>query len=111
MVEGFEFYIIIEKLGVKIVVIGIVGYGLEFFIVYVRIKDYKFIDFVECVMYFVYKVCIEDGVDIVIVINYVDDDGFNNLIVNFKGDYKVDVIFNGYIYRYYIRIINNVFVM
>ncbi|OED59372.1 bifunctional metallophosphatase/5'-nucleotidase [Acholeplasma laidlawii] len=111
MVEGFEPYTIIEKSGVKIAVIGTVGYGLESSIAYARIKDYKFIDPVERVMYFAHKARTEDGADIVIAINHADDDGFNNSIANLKGDYKVDAIFNGHTHRYYTRTINNVPVM
>src|SRR5690554_1975498 len=111
MVDGFEPYTIIEKSGIKVAVIGTVGFGLESSIAYARIKDYKFIDPVERVMYFAHKARTEDDADIVIAINHADDDGFNNSIANLKGDYKVDAIFNGHTHRYYTRTINNVPVM
>lgn len=111
LVDGFEPYTIIEKSGVKVAVIGTVGFGLESSIAYARIKDYKFIDPVERVMYYAHKARIEDDADIVIAINHADDDGFNNSIANLKGDYKVDAIFNGHTHRYYTRTINNVPVM
>lgn len=111
MVDGFEPYTIIEKSGVKVAVIGTVGFGLESSIAYARIKDYKFIDPVERVMYFAHKARTEDDADIVIAINHADDDGFNNSIANLKGDYKVDAILNGHTHRYYTRTINNVPVM
>jgi 2',3'-cyclic-nucleotide 2'-phosphodiesterase (5'-nucleotidase family) len=103
----FEPYTIIEKSGIKIAVIGTMGYGLESSIAYARVKDYEFKDPVALTGFYAEKARIEDGADIVIAINHADDDYYNNSVANFTGNKRVDAIFNGHTHRAYTRTTNN----
>lgn len=107
LTAGFEPYTIIEKSGVKIAIIGTMGYGLESSIAYARVKDYEFIDPVERTRYFAEQARVVDGADIVIAVNHGDHDYYNNEVANFTGNQRVDAIFNGHTHRSYTRSINN----
>lgn len=103
----FEPYTIIEKSGIKIAVIGTMGYGLESSIAYARVRDYEFKDPVVLTGLYAEKARLEDGADIVIAVNHADDDYFNNSVANFSGNKRVDAIFNGHTHRTYTRTSNN----
>lgn len=104
--DGFEPYTIIEKQGVKIAVIGTMGYGLESSIAYARVKDHIFVDPVERVGYWAEHVRKELGAEIVIAINHMDSSQFNNQVAGFTGDKKVDMIFNGHTHQAYTQEVN-----
>lgn len=111
LADGFEPYTIVEKSGVKFAIIGLMGYGLESSIAYARVKDYEFIDPVERTSYYAKKARVEDGADIIIAVNHHQSDYYNKAVANFKGDEKVDMIFNAHTHRQYIDNINGTPIM
>ncbi len=106
--EDFEPYTIIEKSGVKIGVIGTMGYGLESSISYVRVKDHTFVDPVERVSYWSNYLRTTEAVDIVVAVNHQDHDYFNIQVSQLTGNQKVDAIFNGHTHQAYVRNSNGV---
>ncbi|WP_025724711.1 bifunctional metallophosphatase/5'-nucleotidase [Acholeplasma granularum] len=111
MINDVKPYTIIEKSGIKIAIIGTMGYDLERSIAYTRIKDYKFIDPVYEVEKYAKHVREFEGADIVVAINHDDSSYFNNSVANFTGDSQVDLIFNAHTHRSYVRTINNKYVI
>lgn len=106
--SDFEPYTIIEKSGVKIGVIGTMGYGLESSISYMRVKDHMFVDPVERVSYWSNYLRTTKAVDMVLAINHQDHDYFNIQVAQLTGNQRVDAIFNGHTHQAYVRQSNGI---
>lgn len=112
-VETFEPYTIIEKAGIKVAVIGLIGYGLESSILATRVEDYKFVEPVSLTAYYAEMARTQDGADVVIAINHDgpnydgSNDYYNREVAKLTGNQKVDLIFNGHTHSAYINFYPN----
>lgn len=103
MVEGFEPYTIIERNGIRIGIIGTMGYGLESSISFTRVNDYRFANPIEITESYAKHLRQYEDVDIVVAVNHQDDTSYNDKVAAFTGLSKVDIIFNGHTHNYYVR--------
>ncbi len=103
LMDDIEPYTIIEKSGVKIAVIGLMGYGLESSISFTRVEDYYFVDPVERTGYWAEYVRVHEGADIVVAVNHHDSSFYNGQVAAFTGNKQIDAIFNGHTHQAYVR--------
>ena len=88
-------YIIIERGGYKIGIIGTIGYGLESSIAYTKIKDYYFSRPQDAVKEYA-PILRQKGCDLVVSLSHDAGEYTNSVIGNFTGNQKVDLIFNAH---------------
>lgn len=103
LMDDIEPYTIIEKSGVKIAVIGLMGFGLESSISFTRVEDYYFIDPVERTGYWAEYVRVHEDADIVVAVIHHDSSFYNSQVAAFTGNKQVDAIFNGHTHQAYVR--------
>lgn len=99
LLDNVEPYTIIERNGIKVGVIGIMGYGLESSIRVDRIGDYEFGHPDEIVKKYTRELKIEHDVDVVFVAAHDSHDDLNSGISGRQGNERVDAIFNGHSHR------------
>ena len=95
-VENFDPYTIINKNGVKVGIIGFIGYGLEYSIATSMIADYEFLNPVPIVKEHAKYLRTVEKCDLVIALGHDDNDSCNASLALFEGDYRIDAIFNGH---------------
>ena len=96
-------YTIIQKQGVKIGIIGTIGYGLESSIAASRVAGYEFLDPVEWTSFYATYLRTVEDVDVVMAVSHGDSDYFNSSVASFTGDAKVDAIYNGHSHQNYVE--------
>ncbi len=106
-IDNVEPYTIIERSGLKIAIIGTIGYGLESSISFPRIEPYYFYSPGELTGYYAEQARLVDGADIVLAVNHDDDTYYNNQVAGFSGNRRVDAIFNGHTHTPYVRSVTN----
>ncbi len=100
--EGIKPYTIVNKNGLDVLIIGVIGEGLETSIDGGLVRDYYFADPTPIVRNFINET--KDEVDVVVVVNHADNNYFNNNAANDGAD----VILNGHTHMRYIRDINGI---
>ena len=106
IVDHIDPYTIIERDGIKIGIIGTMGYGLESSIAQSRIDGFVFAspaDYIE--EYATHLRTVED-VDYVFALTH-DPGDVNQTVAGFTGNAKVDIIFNAHSHSRYTTTINN----
>ncbi len=98
--EGIDPYVIIERSGKKIGIIGTMGYGLENSIATSKIAGYEFGEPVAIIKSYAYYLRTVENVDLVLVVSH-DSGRLNNGVAALTGDYKVDAIFNAHSHSTY----------
>ncbi|WP_026392161.1 bifunctional metallophosphatase/5'-nucleotidase [Haploplasma modicum] len=100
--DGIKDYHIVDRKGVKVGIIGVIGDGLESSISTPRVSDYKFTNAYNA--FYETYLKIEQSVDFVIAANHSADQSFNEKVGNLN---KVSAIFNGHSHTEYKGLINN----
>lgn len=95
--DYIDAHTIVNKNGVKIGIIGVIGDGLESSIATYRIQDYYFSDAYQAVVESVNE--IKNEVDFILVVNHHTDHNFNEKVAKLD---KVSSIFNGHFHQTYI---------
>ncbi len=98
--EGIDPYVIIERAGLKIGIIGTMGYGLESSIATSKITGYEFAEPVPIISDYSYYLRTVEKVDMVFVVSH-DSGSINEAVAALSGDYRVDAIFNAHSHRNY----------
>ena len=98
--EGIDPYVIIERAGLKIGIIGTIGYGLESSIATSKISGYEFAEPVAIIESYSYYLRTVEKVDMVFVVSH-DSGRINERVAALTGDYRVDAIFNGHSHQTY----------
>lgn len=99
--EYVDPYEIVETKGLKIGIIGYMGYGLESSIATPMIENYYFSEPVEAVSYYARELRSEENCDIVIVSGHDGDTFTNRKIAKLSGDERIDAIINGHTHATY----------
>ena len=97
--DGIEPYTVLEKDGVKVGVIGSIGYGLESSISYLMVEPYEFLDPVPIARELARTLRVDYGVDMVVLLTHDTGNTLNAQVRNFTGDEHIDIIFNGHSHR------------
>ena len=108
MIPGMEPYTILDILGVKIGIIGTMGYGLESSILTPMIEDYEFLQPVPMIAHFAEHLRINEAVDVIIALNHDSGTSLNPQLLSLEGDFRVDAIFNGHSHRVYAEVYDHV---
>ncbi len=101
--DGIEPYTIIERSGLKIGIIGTMGYGLESSIATSKIAGYEFASPVPIIESYAYHLRTVENVDMVLVVSH-DSGNLNSGVSALTGDYKVDALFNAHSHNEYAHI-------
>lgn len=96
MVDWLEPYTIVEKNGLKVGIIGIIGYTLESSILSTYIAEYEFVYPLEIIKEHAKTLRVEEECDLVIVSNHDYDEDLNYSISQLNGDYSIDLILCGH---------------
>lgn len=99
MVDWLEPYTIVEKNGLKVGIIGIIGYNLESSINSTFITDYEFVYPLEIIKEHARTLRTEEDCDLVIVSNHDYDESLNYNISRLEGDYAIDLILCGHTHQ------------
>lgn len=100
--EFIDSHTIIERMGLKIGIIGVIGDNLESSIATLRVKDYYFSDAYQAVLNTANE--INDLVDVILVVNHHNNQQFNSRVANIN---KVAAVFNGHTHSTYTGLLNN----
>lgn len=98
--KGVKEYQIIERGGLKIGIIGYIGYGIEADIAVKMVENYQFTYPTTAVANVAKKLRAEENVDVVIAVGH-EGTGSNESIAALTGDSKVDAIINGHTHTRY----------
>ena len=94
-------YTIIERSGLKIGIIGVIGSAIETSIAPKIVSPYEFTDAVPCIKKYAKILRTEKNCDIVIASVHDNTLGLNQSIADLSGEYQVDAIFNGHTHSSY----------
>ena len=100
MPDGIEPYTIINRAGLKIGIIGTMGYGLESSIATSKITGYEFAEPVAIIESYSYYLRTVEEVDMVFVVSH-DSGRINDGVAALSGDYRVDAVFNAHSHSAY----------
>lgn len=100
-VDWADPYTIIERDGVKIGIIGVIGSSLESSISPTIVAPYEFVDTIPVIKEYTKLLRNEKGCDIVVVSAHDNTLGINQAIADLTGEYQVDAIFNGHTHTTY----------
>ena len=99
MVDWLEPYTIIDNDGLRVGIIGIIGYNLESSILAENIKDYDLVYPVQIIKTYANELRTEKGCDSVIVSIHDYDEDLNKEIANLQGNYAIDGILCGHTHQ------------
>ena len=100
-VDWCEPYAIIERVGLKIGVIGAIGSELESSIATSMVAAYEFKDPVPIVKDYTKKLRTELNCDLVVLLIHDNTLGTNQTFADMTGDYQIDAVFNGHTHSTY----------
>ncbi len=98
-VSWLDPYTIVEINGLKLGIIGIIGYDLESSILYDNVKDYDFVYPLEIIKQYAKELRTELDCDAVIVSNHDYDTELNKEIAKLTGDMRIDGILCGHTHQ------------
>lgn len=98
--KGLESYQIIERGGLKIGIIGYMGYGNESDIAVSMIEDYYFAEPVAIISNLAKELRTKQEVDVVVVVGHEGNDS-NHQLAALSGDEKIDAIVNAHTHASY----------
>ncbi len=105
--EGLDPYTIVERDGLKIGIIGTIGYGLESSIARLRVEDYEFLNPVPIVSELATKLRTEDNVDLVVLLSHDANSDVTNQVAALEGDANIDAIFKGHSHTIINEVVND----
>ncbi len=94
--EGIDEYTIIERSGIKIAIIGYIGYDQASDISASMMADYEFLEPVEELRENIKDARTKDDADVVIVCCHDDSSRINKTLIDYTGEYEVDAIINAH---------------
>lgn len=94
--DNIEEYTILERCGLKIAIVGFIGYDQVDDISSSMVEDYEFLQPLEIARTQIKKARTQDNADVVIICCHEENSGINNMLANGEGDYEVDAIINGH---------------
>lgn len=100
-VDWADPYTVIERSGLKIGIIGVIGSTLESSISPTIVAPFEFTDSVEAIKKYTKELRTEKNCDIVVVSAHDNTLGLNQSIADLTGQYQVDAIFNGHTHSTY----------
>lgn len=107
--QNVDDYVVVERGGVKVGIVGYIGYGEEKDIATQMIKDYYFKHPLEECKRNIYKLRTEEKVDIVIVVGHDSSEDVNYALAQLEGDYKVNALINGHTHLAYVTEYNDIY--
>ena len=100
-VDWCDPYVIIEKAGIKIGIIGAIGSELESSIATAMVAPYEFKDPLPIVKEYTKKLRTELDCEIVVLAIHDNTLGTNQIFADLTGDYQIDAVFNGHTHSTY----------
>ena len=99
--DFIDAYTVIERAGVRIGIIGLMGEGLETSIAEAMVRDYEFGDPYPVVQHYAGHLRVVEEVQVVLVVIHGADSSFNQAVGNLTGNQRVDAVFNGHSHQTY----------
>lgn len=100
-VSWCEPYTIVERSGIKIGIIGVIGSSLEDSIATAMVAPYEFKDPTPIIKEYVKELRTEKNCEIVILSVHDNTNNLNQSYANFSGEYQIDAILNGHTHSTY----------
>ena len=100
-VDWCDPYVIIERAGIKIGIIGAIGSELESSIATAMVAPYEFKDPLPIVKEYTKKLRTELNCEIVVLAIHDNTLGTNQVFADLTGDYQIDAVFNGHTHSTY----------
>lgn len=94
-------YVVLERNGFKIGVLGLIGSDQESDILKDYVKDYEFTDEFEAITKYVPILRNDEKCDLVILSVHNDTSDINSRISKLNGEYRVDAVLNGHTHQAY----------
>lgn len=94
-------YTIVEKMGLKIGIVGVIGEDQEYDILASYVKDYSFEDELTAIKKYTKILRTEENCDIVIASCHTDTKDINKRLADLTGEYYIDAVLNGHTHRAY----------
>ena len=94
-------YAVIEKMGIKIGIVGVIGEDQESDILASYVANYSFEDELTAIKKYTKILRTEEECDIVIVSCHSDTKNINASLASLTGDYYVDAVLNGHTHQQY----------
>lgn len=91
--DWIDAYTVVEQDGMKVGIIGVIGYGQESSILTSNVEDYTFADPLNAVSYYSAYLRNTEACDVVVVAIHDYDDSFNYGVAALTGDAMVDAVF------------------
>jgi 2',3'-cyclic-nucleotide 2'-phosphodiesterase (5'-nucleotidase family) len=105
--DGLEPYTIIERDGLKIGIIGTIGYGLESSIAKLRVEDYEFLNPVPIISEYATMLRTQENVDLVVLLSHDSSSDVTYQVAALEGDANIDAIFKGHSHSIINEIVND----
>ena len=99
--EGLQPYAIIHRAGLKIGIIGLIGYGEENDILTSFVSSYSFVSELPIIKKYAKELRDNEKCDIVIVSTHSDSSDYNYELANLTGSERIDAVFNGHTHQPY----------
>ena len=103
MVDFLEPYFIKEIEGLKVGIIGIIGYNQESSILTPYVEDYEFIYPLDLIKQYSYELRVKQNCDYVLVSVHDYDDNLNNALAALNGNNQIDAILCGHTHQYIVE--------
>lgn len=100
-VDWADTHVIIERSGIRIGIIGILGEYQVNSIAPGLVAPYIFLNPIDVIRDITYDLRTNENIDIVIVNAHESGDAFNQALANLSGDYRIDAVTNGHTHRTY----------
>lgn len=95
-VDWIDPYTIVELDGLRVGIIGLIGYNLESSILAEMVADYDFVYPMELIKEYAQELRVEEGCESVLVSIHDYDESLNASIAKLQGDYAIDGILCGH---------------
>ena len=100
-VDWCDPYVIVEKAGIKIGIIGAIGSELENSISTAMVAPYEFKEPLEYIKKYTSELRNEKGCELVVLSIHDNTTNINQLYADLSGEYQLDAIFNGHTHSTY----------
>ena len=100
-VDWCDPYVIIERCGLKVGIIGAIGSELESSIATAMVAPYEFKDPIPLIKQYTKELRTEKQCDLVVLSVHDNTTSINQVIADLRGEYQIDAIFNGHTHSTY----------
>ena len=99
-------YTVVEKAGIKVGIIGVIGEGQESSILKTHVEEYQFTREIDAISKYAEILRKKENCDLVIVSAHNDTAKYNRNLAKLMGDNRVDIVLNGHTHYEYVQYVS-----